>query len=275
MNDTVNTLTDQVPSYDGTALRVQIDAVDNAKALVVLVHGLAEHLGRYDHVVALLNKAGFSCFRYDQRGHGHSEGKDGHFDDAEQFAKDCKAMLDHAKGRFPSLPVFLFGHSMGGFTVALFGTLFPGEVRGILTSGALTRYSKPLLGELPLPLPADTPLPNELGDGVCSDPAVIEAYANDPLVKKTFTAGLINAMYAGVEILRARPEAFTDPVLVMHGAKDGLVSEGDSRQFYGEIASEDKGLRIYEGLFHEILNEPVHAHIVDEMVFWMEARLGK
>lgn len=260
-------------SFDGTMLRLRVDEAEEARAVLVICHGLCEHLNRYDHVTEQIVDAGITVVRYDQRGHGKSEGKDAHFDDYNEMPDDANAIVEWSQKTYPNLPHFVFGHSMGGLTAALFATKYPNKVQGILLSGALTRYSKPLLGEWPLPFSADAVLPNELGEGVCSVPEVIEAYQADPMVRKTFTAGLINECYKGIEYLRENPHGFTYPVLIMHGANDGLVAEEDSRRLFAEIASTDKGLRIYENLCHEILNERPHRLIVEEMIRWMKARI--
>jgi lysophospholipase len=163
---------------------------------------------------------------------------------------------------------------MGGETVALYGTKYPGKVDGIITSGALTRYNNPLMGDqFPIVAPADTYVPNSLGGGVCSDPKVIEAYINDPLVEKQINIELINQIYAGVQWLKENTADFTDPVLILHGANDGLVSVKDSLEFFGQIPSADKSLRIYASLFHEILNEPCRDEIIADILMWLNKHI--
>lgn len=127
--------------------------------------------------------------------------------------------------------------------------------------------------EFPIQAPADHYVDNALGDGVCSDPAVVEAYIKDPLVEKKISIGLINQIHEGVEFLKEHAKDFTDPVLILHGAKDGLVSYQDSLELFHEIASSDKGLRIYEQLFHEILNEPVRDEVIADITRWLEKRI--
>lgn len=262
-----------VPTFDGTKLFFRKDVPETPKAIVVVVHGLCEHLGRYDYVAEKLNQSGFGVYRFDHRGHGRSEGKRVFFSDYNEIVDDVNHFVELAKKENEGLPVFLLGHSMGGYAVAMFGTKYPGKVNGIVTSGALTRLNAVPPGFLPIQQPADTYFPNELGDGVCSDPAVVEAYANDPLVEKKISVGLYNTLYYGVEWMKKNAKKFTDPALVLHGCCDGLVSEKDSREFFGDIASSDKTLKIYAHLFHEILNEPCRDEIIEEIVDWMNKRL--
>jgi lysophospholipase len=178
-----------------------------------------------------------------------------------------------AQATVPGLPTFVLGHSMGGYAAALFATKYPGSARGIVLSGALTRYNNQLVGPLPIEGEPTTYLPNELGAGVCSDPLVGEAYEADPYVIKEISVGLINSWAGGLAYLKAGPDRFTDPVLILHGADDGLVAEADSRQLYGEIASTDKALRIYPRMMHEILNEFRKDIVIDDVVDWIGQRL--
>lgn len=123
-------------SFDGTKLRLKKDAVENPKALIVIAHGLCEHLNRYDYFTEKLNENGYSVYRYDQRGHGKSEGKKVYFKDFNEMPDDLGQILALAREESEGKKVFLFGHSMGGETVTLFGTKNPGMADGIITSGA-------------------------------------------------------------------------------------------------------------------------------------------
>ncbi|XOQ15518.1 MAG: Lysophospholipase [Shouchella clausii] len=262
-----------IPSFDGTKLYFVKNLVDNARAAVVIVHGLCEHAGRYDYLTENLNARGFNVYRFDHRGHARSEGKRTFYSNFHQIIDDVNVMVDQALQESANIPVFVIGHSMGGFASTAFGTKYPGKVKGIVLSGALTRYNTQVAGELPLALPAGTYLPNELGSGVCSDPEVVAAYANDPLVEKQISVDLFNRLGEGVAWLKQYAGDFVDPVFVMHGANDGLVSEQDSRDFYGDIASADKSLKIYAHLMHEIFNEPSRDEVIAEAIAWIEKRI--
>ncbi|MGB4588375.1 MAG: lysophospholipase [Clostridiaceae bacterium] len=263
-----------VVSFDGVELRMRKDLIPEPKALVIIVHGLNEHLNRYDHFTEKLNESGYSVYRFDQRGHGKSKGERVFFGSFHEMPDDTNVIVDLAREESVGKKIFLFGHSMGGETVALYGTKYPGKTDGIITSGALTRYNLQLFGDqFPIEATAKIFVPNSLGEGVCSDPAVIEAHANDPLVEKEISIGLLNETYKGVQYLKTNSKAFTDPVLILHGAKDGLVSEKDSRDFFGDISSSDKSLRIYGNLLHEILNEPRKEEVIADIVLWLNKHL--
>ena len=262
-----------IESFDGTQLYFSKDMADDAKAAVVIVHGLCEHAGRYDELTEQLNKRRFNVYRFDHRGHARSEGKRTFYSDFHQIIEDVNVVVDRALQESSDLPVFVIGHSMGGFATASFGTKYPGKVKGIVLSGALTRYNTKVAGELPLDLPTGTYFPNELGSGVCSDPEVVSAYASDPLVEKQISVDLFNSLGNGVAWLKEHAKQFVDPVLVLHGANDGLVSEQDSREFYGDIASTDKTLKIYAHLMHEIFNEPTRHEVIEEAITWIEKHI--
>lgn len=260
-------------SFDGTKLYFKKDVVDNAKGAVVIVHGLCEHASRYDYLTEKLVARSFSVYRFDHRGHARSEGNRVFYTDFNEIVDDVNTVVDVALQENPDVPVFVIGHSMGGFATTAFATKYPTKVKGFVLSGALTRYKKQLFGETPINLPSGTYLPNEMGDGVCSDPAVVAAYVNDPLVEKQISVDLLNNLIAGVDWLKANPQQFVDPVFIMHGANDGLVSEEDSIALYSEIAATDKSLKIYGQLMHEIFNEPVRDEVIEEAISWIEKRV--
>lgn len=262
-----------VSSFDQTQLYAKKDIPANPKAIVLIVHGLCEHQGRYEYLTGKLFESGYGIYRFDHRGHGQSEGKKVFYNDFNELIDDVNEMADFAKKENPLLPLFILGHSMGGFAVANFGIKYPGKVNGFIMSGALTRNNIGLASDLPKDLPVDTYFPNELGGGVCSDPAVVEAYALDPYVEKQISAGLFYEVFKGVEWCKENSSKFTDPVLMLHGCNDGLVSEKDSRDFFGDISSADKSLKIYSCLFHEIFNEPVKDVVIAEAIGWLNKRV--
>lgn len=266
-----------IKTFDDLMLHVEVDEVSESKAVIILVHGLAEHLHRYDELAMYLNEEGYTTIRYDQRGHGHSENKDGkpvYIKSYWELGEDVHTMVKYAKGRYPTKKIYLIGHSMGGFSVFLYGTKYPGEVNGIITSGALTRGNNKGLFSFTEDMTPETYLPNALGGKVCTDAKVVEAYAEDSFVPKEISASMLMEMQRGVSYLKANAAQFRDSVLLLHGQEDGLVAEEDSRETYGEISSADKGLIIYPKLYHEIFNEPKKYDIYEDVISWLDERLG-
>lgn len=263
-----------IKSKDNTKLYAKFNEVPNAIGNVIIAHGLAEHLDRYDEITNYLNDSGYNVIRYDQRGHGRSEGKAFYFEKVDEIVEDLSAVLNFAKERYTD-KTFLLGHSMGGYTVSLFGTKHPGLVDGIITVGALTRYNLKLFGEPDPSTPYDTYVPNELGEGVCSDKEVMEKYTLDDLVGKEISMGLVFTLLEGVKYLKENAAKLTDNILVLHGSEDGLVSYRDSLQLFDEIGSKHKSLQIYDGLEHEILNESSYNQVIfSDIVAWLDRESG-
>lgn len=142
-------------SKDGTKLYTKVNEVKESKANIIIAHGLAEHLDRYDELVAFLNEHHYNVVRFDQRGHGRSEGKRVFYSHVDEIIDDLDRIINYTKENY-SGRVFLIGHSMGGYAVTLFGTKYPNKVDGIITSGALTRYNKSTFGEPDKNISADT-----------------------------------------------------------------------------------------------------------------------
>ncbi len=257
-------------SFDGIKLYGKTDAVDDPRAVIVIVHGLCEHQGRYDYLTMRLNAQGYSVYRFDHRGHGRSEGQKIYYSNFEEIAKDVDVVVERALVENPMAPIYIIGHSMGGYASALYGTMFPGKVDGYVLSGAWTRDNKGLTkAAIEAPAPDLFYIPNELGDGVCSDPAVGRAYEADPYVIKEMSLGLFRAVNAGQKWMKENAEQFTDPVILLHGADDALVDVTDSLEFFQEIGSSDKSMRIYAGLMHEIFNEYDKDAVIDDALEWL------
>lgn len=257
-------------SFDGIKLYGKTDAVDDPRAVIVIVHGLCEHQGRYDYLTMRLNAQGYSVYRFDHRGHGRSEGQKIYYSNFEEIAKDVDVVVERALVENPMAPLYIIGHSMGGYASALYGTMFPGKVDGYVLSGAWTRDNK---GLTKAAVEAEAPdlvyIPNELGDGVCSDPAVGRAYEADPYVIKEMSLGLFRAVNAGQNWMKENAEQFVEPVILLHGADDALVDVTDSLEFFQEIGSSDKSMRIYAGLMHEIFNEYDKDAVIDDALEWL------
>lgn len=258
-----------ISSFDGTRLHLQKDIPEGCRAIAVIVHGLCEHQGRYDYLTKKFCARGVGCYRFDHRGHGRSDGERTYYSDWNQLPDDTNVVVDLAIQENPGLPVFLVGHSMGGYTVTLYGCKYPGKLRGIVTSGALTHDNRRLIADIPKDLDPHTKLPNELGEGVCSVRAVVDAYTADPFNTKTFTAGLCYALNGGIAWLEEHFSDFAYPVLMLHGERDALVDVSDTFELFKKISSHDRQMKIYGGLFHEIFNEYCRDEVISDALDWI------
>ncbi len=250
------------------------------KAVVLLVHGLHEHSGRYAHVAARLNAAGYAVHTLDHQGHGRSAGTRGNVESLGGVSADLDHLRRLARTAHPDLPVFLLGHSMGGL-VALDYVVSTGQdgLRGLAVSGpavdtstasGLQTMIAPVLGRFAPNLGTLT-----LGaENVSRDPVVVKDYESDVLnhngkVRARTGAEMLGAVQRVVDGL---PEV-TLPVLVMHGTADRLVPPAGSRLVDERIGSSDKTLKLYDGLYHEIFNEPEQEQVLDDLVAWLDAHL--
>lgn len=267
-----------IESKDSTLLYTKVQTTEEpetAKAAIIIVHGLAEHLGRYDDLASVLNASDFNVIRYDQRGHGHSSGENTYYSNIDEITDDLGAIVKYTKKLLPEQQIFVIGHSMGGYTAALYGTKYPRTIDGYITSGALTRYNHELFAGVPVGLDNHDYFKNELGEGLCSTEIVLKHYVEDALNKKEISVGLVRTIEKGIDYLKLEASDFKDPVLILHGKNDGLVSELDSIQFHEEISSEDKELIVYPDLEHEIFNEfTKKTEIFDTIISWINERLG-
>ena len=260
-------------AYDGTELYAKSDCVADPRAAIVIVHGLCEHLGRYDYLTARLNARGYSVYRFDHRGHGKSAGQKVFYKDRTEIVKDIDTAVEWALYENPGVPVYMIGHSMGGYGATSYATAHPGKCDGYILSGAWTRDYAGLAADAVNAEGDDlTYFSNSLAGGVCSDPTVGERYMKDPLVVKEISLGLMRTVADGHAWLKENAANFSDPVIILHGAEDGLVSPKDSLELFEQISSTDKSLHIFAGLMHEIFNEYDKDTVIDMVLAWLNER---
>ena len=251
----------------------------DAKAVVALLHGGAEHTGRYAHVANFLNHHGYAVAAFDLRGHGRSEGQR-MFGSAEEHLDDVERFLGRLRHTWPQSPLFLFGHSMGGTIATLLVLTRPVEVAGLVLSGPLLRLGEnlsplkigvaKLLGRL---LPR---LPVEKLDAtyISRDEGVVRRYEADPLVYHGgIPARPAADLLPALRRIEAEEVGLRVPLLLLHGADDRLADMEGSKRLYRRAGSDDKTLKLYEGYYHEVLNEPGKERVMEDLLEWLESRL--
>jgi alpha-beta hydrolase superfamily lysophospholipase len=249
-----------------------------ALAVVGLVHGLGEHCGRYWRVATHLTAAGYAVSSFDLRGHGHSGGRRGDTRFAEAFA-DIDCLLSDAADRFPDRPRFLYGHSLGGLLVLAYTLERKPAVAGVVASGAalhtalreqkakvlLVRMLGPLLPRVALPSGLDARL-------ISRDPGVVSTYRADPLVHDRATLGFGLDAIRAADATLAGAAQFPVPLLLIHGGTDRLTYPTGSRAFAAAVEPGLCTLNVYDGLFHEVHNEPERARVLDDIVRWLDGQ---
>jgi alpha-beta hydrolase superfamily lysophospholipase len=246
------------------------------RAVVVIAHGAGEHSGRYPHVAERLVAAGYAAHALDHRGHGRSTGRRALVDRMDRVVADLDAFFSLAGSRHPGRPLFLLGHSMGGCIALLYALRHQQRLEGLLLSGAVARLDasaalKVVVRGLSRVAPAlgvvavDPVL-------VSRDGAVVRAYRDDPLVfHGKLPARTVAEMSAAADGFPAAVPALRLPLLVMHGGADAIVPVAGSRMVHERAGSADRTLRIYDGLYHEILNEPEQAAVLADVTGWLDA----
>lgn len=244
--------------------------------VVVIAHGFAEHSGRYDRVAARLVASGYVVRALDHRGHGLSEGRRTAIVRFDDYVDDLDAVLNLSRVRWEPLPMFLLGHSMGGMIALALAVrkpagpdalvvsapaACPGNVsRARIAAGRVLSRIAPDIGVIRLPL-----------DRISRDPEVVAAYISDPLVFRTPIRARLGAEWLRtMDIVAAELPSLRVPLLVMQGTEDGLVDPGCGPYVYERAGSPDKTLEMYDGLWHEIFNEPERERVVDDLVAWLD-----
>lgn len=250
------------------------------KAVLLLVHGLAEHSGRYYNLVNHFVPRGYAFCCFDCQGHGQSEGLQGYVNKYSYYLNDLKSFKNIIRNMYPNNRVFILGHSVGGNIAATFTINHPNAFDGLIVSGgtikpgsSLSRIKIATANLLSIITPK---IGIETIDAstISRDRAVVDAYINDPLVYR----GKISARL-GAELIKAMRELKNGmpqirlPILIMHGANDRLCDPEGSLILYERISSEDKTLKLYEGFYHEIFNEPDHKKVLTDMEDWLAAHI--
>ena len=270
---------------DGLKLQLREWPCAQARGLVLIVHGLGEHIGRYEPVAAQLLTGGRSVVGYDQRGHGASEGARGALNHADDLLADLAQVIDAVRRQHPG-PLTLLGHSMGGLVAARFvaggldGTSAPAWFRPVdalvLSSPAL---DPGLSGAQKLALAALGRLASDLSVGnglkpewISRDAAVVKAYLADPRVHDRITPKLARFIAESGAFVRAHAAQWRVPTLLLYAGADRCVAPAGSAAFAAAAPPGVVSARVFPLLFHEIFNEPEQAEVFAALAAWLLAQ---
>lgn len=252
---------------------------DPARAVVVLIHGVGEHIGRYEHVARMFTDNHYAMIGADLVGHGNSGGQRGHIDAYDEYLDIIDRLLDEAESRYPNLPRFLYGHSLGSNLGLYYAQKRkPGIAGMIATAPALEVTNVPPLkmafGKLMLNLYPRFKMTNSLDvTGLSQDEKVVAAYQADPLVHPYVSVQLgLDLIRVGKEILENSAKLKL-PLLLMQGGKDRLVNPSGAREFASRLDGKVSYIEIPGG-YHELHNEPNKQEVFQIWLNWLDKTLN-
>lgn len=249
------------------------------RALVVILHGLKEHSGRYEHVGYMLARNGYAARAFDLLGHGYSGGRRFYVSRFDRYTEELASFLERVRREEPEVPVFVLAHSMGG-TVAVILALYRGlDIEGLILSSPVLQPGEdvsPLLVRISKFVSAVLPwFPAVRVDEslLSRDPAVVREVRRDPLVPSGNAPARTGAeMLRAIEQIDARIQYLSLPLLILHGTADRLADPDGSRYLAETVSSADVTLKLYEGFYHETLNDPERDRVMDNVLRWLDAR---
>lgn len=249
--------------------------------VLVLSHGLGEHAGRYGHVISELGKLGLVVYALDHRGHGRSGGKRLELKSWSDYIADLHEVFRIARATHPGFGNFLLGHSMGGAIALSYALEYQAELDALMLSGPAVVLGEGTpkilipIGKFLGRVAPGVPVQSLDSADVSRDPAVVAAYDADPLVHHgKIPAGLASALVGAMESFPERLPSLTLPVLLQHGSEDRLADVSGSRLIAEKAGSKDLTIKIYDGLFHEIFNEPEQDRVIGDLIGWLTPRIG-
>ena len=251
-----------------------------SKAIFLVVHGLAEHSGRYMNVVNHLVPSGYAVYGIDHIGHGKSDGKRVYVKRFQDYTKTLKNYFDMIREWQPEKPIFLIGHSMGGLISAAYLLENQDELSGAVLSGPGIKVPDNIsqatifLGNMLSIIMPKAGLIQLDAEGVSRDPAVVDAYINDPLVYTGKTTARLGAeLLKATQCVKDQAQKIRLPIMIVQGSDDKLVDPSGAQLLYDLVSSKDKTIKIYNGFYHEVFNEPEHEQVLDDVKTWIEAHL--
>jgi acylglycerol lipase len=252
----------------------------DAKAALVIVHGLGEHCGRYMNVVNHFVPQNYAVYGHDLYGHGKSDGPREFVESFDDYIGTLKLFIDKVAGWQPGKPLFMIGHSMGGLVGTIYLLDHSKDLAGAVISAPLVKAPdniSPITIKMSKLLSKVAPKfgVEALDPSLVSrDPQVVEDYINDPLVHHgKVTARLGSELLKSMQRVEAEANTIQTPLLIVQGGADSMVDPDGARTLFDTVSSPDKALKIFKGLHHEIFNEPEHPTVLAFVEGWLAAHI--
>jgi alpha-beta hydrolase superfamily lysophospholipase len=273
---------DHFTTHDGSYVYTQAWLPDTKpQAIILSVHGLGEHSGRYSNYVDYFVPRGYAWYAFDTRGHGRSSGPRGYVERFDYYVEDLDRRVAQARSDWPGLPLFVLAHSLGSLMGLSYARQYPDRLKGLIVTGTalqdaleLPPWKRSLATVLSRVTPAlkmnnGVPL-----SGLSHDPEVIAAFEADPLTHTWATPRLATE----AEVVRAQVQesaaTWRVPTLMLHGEADLICVPEGARLFATQTPPGMVDYRSYPGLYHEIHNEPEKEQVFSDIEDWLRKRLN-
>lgn len=271
---------EDIRNADGVQIHVRaFPAVGRPRAALVICHGVNSHGGQYLWAGAQFASAGFATFALDLRGRGRSEGARFHVDDIAEYVADVEAVISLARSRYPALPVFLLGHSAGGVVSCTYALDRQAEIAGFVCESFAFKVPAPdavlaVVKGLSRVAPR-LPVLKLKNSDFSRDPIAVRILDEDPLTRgEVQPASTVAALVRANERLRREFPRIRLPLLILHGTADRATLAAGSRFFHETAGSSDKTLKLYDGHYHDLLNDVGKDAVLADIRGWLEARIG-
>jgi acylglycerol lipase len=251
------------------------------RAALVIVHGAGEHSGRYPHVAARLVAEGYAVHALDHRGHGRSAGSRALVDRMQNAVTDLDTLVGRVGARQPDVPIFMLGHSMGGTVALSYALAQQDHLAGLILSAPLAALEAAspvvrIVGKLLSAVAPKTGLIAVDPSLVSRDPAVVSAYESDALVHHgKLPARTLAELAVAIESFPNAVGTISLPTLILYGTADELCPPSGSVMVADRIGSSDLTVKSYDGLYHEVFNEPERETVLADLCSWLQDRVPR
>lgn len=253
---------------------------DKPRALVVFVHGLGDHIGRYSDLILRLSRDNYACALYDQRGHGKSGGKRGHADHFEDWVSDLAGFVQFSQMAVPAgTPLILVGYSLGALIGINFLLIHSTSVAGMVTLSAaviptlrIPQWKRKLATRIAGFYPKFSISADVKFEDLTSDPEQLELLRNDPFFHRRITVGAGLEIERNLELVMAMPHRIHMPMLMLAGGEDCVCDPDGTKQFAMRLSSADRRYHIYPEMRHDLLHDTGRGEVLEDVVGWINEK---